>query len=162
MGAEEKVDGEQYHLYRDVYERQMAGGSGLEGDGPLAKELLNTIDTMVYIFRRFRTFLRRTDTKVRIEGPRDPGTFTVDANTIQDAMKKWTATLSIIPPRFYKIGDKIFRDDSSGEHSREFEGHRKLAIETLHGRGSLPRNFHCELQLMDRFLDDEDVYNYIA
>ncbi|RDI79907.1 hypothetical protein Vi05172_g10151 [Venturia inaequalis] len=41
--AEEEVDGEQYHLYRDVYQRRMTDGSGREYYGPLAKKFYTII-----------------------------------------------------------------------------------------------------------------------
>ncbi|KAE9991923.1 hypothetical protein EG327_010601 [Venturia inaequalis] len=169
--AEEEVDGEQYHLYRDIYQRRMTDGSGRDYYGPLAKKfytiikhvkLLNTIDTMMDIFRRFRTFLRQTDAKVRVGGFRDPGRFTADAKAIPDAMGKWTPIPNVIPPQFYTSNGITYRENNNGEHEQEFKGHVKLAQKTLDGRGSVPRNFHCELQLMDRFLDDDGVYNYIG
>ncbi|CAO2648687.1 Nn.00g079540.m01.CDS01 [Neocucurbitaria sp. VM-36] len=137
--------GLQYPKYLQVcHARKEKAAESYKGIYALADEfrtfikhtrLLNSIDTMMDIFRGFRRRLRKDGARVKMEGPGHPGTFTANPKAIQDVMQTW-----VLKP----------------------EDGRQLAIDRLQGLGPQSRDFHCELQLMDRFPDDLEIYSYIG
>ncbi|KAJ4367167.1 hypothetical protein N0V83_007697 [Neocucurbitaria cava] len=125
--------------------------------------LLNSINTMMDIFRGFRRRLREDGARVKIEGPGHPGTFTADPNAIKDVMQAWALNPEERRELWINgeyVGDVPPRDEV--QTLKTFNNARQLAMGRLEGLGLQPRNFHCELQLMDRFLDDADIYSYIG
>ena len=164
---EKAVVGSIYPQYREVCEDWKTNryNATLKDLVPLADEfrvllkharLLATIDTTMDIFRTFRRRLRQSGARVRLNGPGNPGLFATDPHDIQSVMQRWTPDLKFV---------QEWLNDDTGEieasHTKAFEKAKQGAINRL-AQGPQPRNFHCELQLMDKFLDDDDVYSYIG
>ena len=118
--------------------------------------LVATIDITMDIFRNFRRRLRQSGTRVRLNGPGNPGLFATDPHDIQSVVQRWTPDLKFVQEKSNDVMGEI-----EAIYTKAFNKAKQGAIDRL-AQGLQPRDFHCELQLMDKFLDDDDVYSYIG